>query len=682
MLLFLSQINQRINFIKKQKTTKHSKMAENKQATHNQQTNQGEESRQQTESRQYSQLPLSKEFIEQFQKGLPEETKKKMEELKKKIDEFTKKLLQKFDKYVLGVALLPPEKFIEQVQQQFAQNFLGEQINPQNINPQQIPSQAKSNSQKQDEHINVLILIDDTTSKMSNIELEDKLIAVIIKIAQEIDTLIKPQVLTSTGLKENCFDGKYEILRAIAMSAPFYDPQEILAAIKVAEIHKDMVLKKFDKYIVSYVAAGSMFRGEKSGDIDVYIVIDDTDVKKMTRAELKDKLRAIILNMGFDASRITGVQKAFHVQTYILTDFWDNIKDANPVIFTFLRDGVPLFDRGVFMPWKLLLQSGRIRPSPEAIDINLELGEKLLERIKMKMLNVLAEDLYYAVLNPAQAAIMLYGLPPPTPKETISVMSEIFVKKENLLEKEYVDFLEKIKNTYKDIEHGKTKEVPIKLLDEYMASAKKYMERIKRLFTQIEEIKEKESILDVYSSCVGIVKDLLVQGNIDVIENKIEKQFLKIIEKENIPITYEKIFAKILKAKKDFEEGKLTKYEINQIKKEAYTFIKFLTEFIQRKRIHTLERSKVRFKYATKSGDKFGELIFSDKFVFLIKDLGERDKIEKGKIQKDGSIFDVVKSSIEELEKEKQTIPYFITDKTINSLKKIIGSDVEILVNY
>src|SRR3989339_867395 len=104
----------------------------------------------------------------------------------------------------------------------------------------------------------------------------------------------------------------------IGSGAPLYDPQEFLAAVKISEIHKSMVLKKFDKYIVSYVAAGSLFRGEKANDIDVYIIVDDTDVKRMPRFELKEKLRAIIISQGFEASAITKIDKKFHIQVYIL----------------------------------------------------------------------------------------------------------------------------------------------------------------------------------------------------------------------------------------------------------------------------------------------------------------------------------------------------------------------------
>jgi len=194
----------------------------------------------------------------------------------------------------------------------------------------------------------------------------------------------------------------------------------------------------------------------------------------MSRFELRDKLGAIIRGYGYDAESITGVKKLFHVQVYILTDFWDAVKDAHPVMFTILRDGVPLFDRGVFMPWRLLLQMGRIKPSPEAIDMQMDIGAKLLDRVKGKLLSVVAEDIYYAALNPAQAALMLYGVNPPTPLETIELMREILVNKEKLIEEKHVKFLEKVRNYYKDIEHGKIKEVSVREIDELVKETKEY----------------------------------------------------------------------------------------------------------------------------------------------------------------------------------------------------------------
>ena len=82
------------------------------------------------------------------------------------------------------------------------------------------------------------------------------------------------------------------------------------------------------------------------------------------------------------------------------------------------------------------------KPSPEAIDMNMDLGERLLERTKAKLIGIVGEDLYYAALNPAQAALMLYGVAPPAPRETAEIMRNVFVKKEKLLEEVDAKLLE------------------------------------------------------------------------------------------------------------------------------------------------------------------------------------------------------------------------------------------------
>ena len=85
---------------------------------------------------------------------------------------------------------------------------------------------------------------------------------------------------------------------------------------------------------------------------------------------------------------------------------------------------------------------------------------------------------------------MLYGINPPTPLETINLMEEIFVKKEKLIEEKYVKFLEKVRGYYKDIEHGKIKEVKGSEIDELIKETKDYLEKIKKLFVQLEKKKE------------------------------------------------------------------------------------------------------------------------------------------------------------------------------------------------
>jgi len=601
---------------------------------------------------------------------LPKDVQDKLKSIKVKLDKFQKKILEKFDKYIAGITLLPPPKQDAQSQ------------------GQQLPQTSQQPPKPVDkDKINVLVLIDDSDSKkMSKFELKDKLGAIMNNIAQEIDKNLTPQTIILSELWQNCYDAKYDLLQLIAMSAPIYD-KGMLAAIKISEVHKTMVLKKFEKYIVSYVLAGSLVQGRATptSDIDVWIVIDDTDVKKMTRAELKDKLRAIIIGMGVEAGELTGIKNKINIQVYILTDFWDSLREANPIIFTLLRDGVPFYDRGIFMPWKQLLKMGKIKPSAEAIDMFMGSGEQMLKRVELKLKDIGMEDIYYAILTPSQAALMLHGIPPPAPKETAELMKEVFVKKEKLLEEKFVKTLDKVINIRKDIEHGDKKEVTGKEIDELLNESDKYLKRIKRLFSQIEKIKEEKDMVHVYETIVTIIRDVLRAEGIERIQ---DEEVVRLFENElisqgKIPAKFLRILNDILKAKKDYDDKKLTKSEVDRVKKDSNELIKFLVEYLQRKRGRELERTKIRVKH----GERYGEVILIDKIAFIIHDIDHEEKeISKAKIKEDGSLGTTYKSSLEEMEKELvkvQLLPKtFIKAPIFENLKNIFGKDVEILINH
>lgn len=580
-----------------------------------------------------------------------EKIKEKVKKIKDKAEKFKEKILKTHKKQILGVALLPPKK--------------------EESTPKGIPADPlKKDKQK----INVLILLDDSKSEFQpDFKLRDK----IFKELEKTDNEIYPEVYTVSEVKETLFDSKYEILQMIAMSAILYDPMDVLGALKISEVHKSMVLQKFEKYIVSYVAAGSLFRGEKSNDIDVYVVIDDTDVRRMTRVELRDKLRSLIISQGFEAAAITGVKKDFHVQIYILTDFWESIKDAHPVIFTLLRDGVPIYDRGVFTPWRLLLNMGRIRPSPEAIDMQMDMGEKLLERAKKKLLMIAGEDLYYGILNPSQAALMLYGVSPPTPKETVKLLEEVFVKKEKILEQKYVDTLEKIRVFFKKIEHGKVKEIKGAEIDQLLIDAEDYLKRIKKLFKQIERKTEKESFTELYKNLEKSIGDILKTEGIKY--TKLELGFKKFCQKENLPETLVNNLKSFVNANKDFKAKKLIKAESDKIKREIRTFLRAVVEHSQRKKFLGVERAKLKFK----NKDKFGEVLLLKDQAFIIKDLKQKDKIKKAVIEK-GRLKEVKDSTRDELDKTllDVEVPQSIslTPGLFEDLKKIVGKDIELLL--
>jgi len=604
---------------------------------------------------------------------LPQDVQEKLKAIKAKLEKFQKKVIEKFDKYIVGIALLPPPKpeELQQLQQMQQPNL----------------QQAVEPKPEDKDKIHVLVLVDDSDSKtMSKLELKDKLTVIIDSIAKEIDPNMTPQTLILSELWQNCFDAKYELLQLIALSAPIHDTG-MLQAIKIAEVHKTMVLKKFEKYIVSYVLAGSLVQGKATttSDIDVWIVIDDTDVKKMTRVELKDKLRAIIIGMGIEAGELTGIKNKLNIQVYILTDFWDSLREANPVIFTLLRDGVPFFDRGIFMPWKQLLKMGKIKPSAEAIDMFMGSGEQMIRRVQLKLNEIGMEDIYYALLTPSQAALMLYGVAPPSPKETGALMKEIFVHKEKLLEDKFVKILERVVETRKAVEHGEKKELSGKEIDELLSDGDKYLKRIKRLFTQIEKIREEQEMLNIYDTVTTVIRDILKLEGAEKIK---DSEILALVEDKlvaegKMPSKFFRIVQELVKAKKDYDEKRLSKAEIEKIHRESGSLIKFLVEHMQRKRGRDIERLKIRVKY----GNKFGEVVLLGDTAYIMHDIDNEEKeLSRAKIKEDGSLSAIEKSSLEELEKALAKIESpqkaFIKEPIFEDLKKLFGDRVEILMNY
>jgi predicted nucleotidyltransferase len=450
------------------------------------------------------------------------------------------------------------------------------------------------------------------------------------------------------------------------MSFPLYD-KGILGALRVAQIHKSLVLRKFEKYVTSYILCGSLVRGDakKTSDVDVFIVIDDTDVKRMPRLELKEKLRGIIYSYIMEAQELAGVKNILNVQVYILTEFWESVKDAHPVMFTMIRDGVPLYDRSIFLPWKLLLKMGKIKPSPEAIDMFMSMGDKLGEGIKRRLLDIVMGDLYWGVLTPSQALLMLYGLPPPTTKEVVGEMKRVFYDKEKMLEKKYIDILEEIVITYyKGYEHGKIKEVKGADVDRLLKDAEDYMKRLKELREQIEKRAQEKTIEEIYENAFKMLKGLF--GNKNEIE--LVKAFEKeLVNKGKTDPRFLHILNELIECKKKYKSKKRpTAHEIDEVRKNSMQLVNNLIEYGQRCELTNLQRSKV---ILVVKNNKKADLFLTNP-AFLIRE---------GKIQKiTDKIEDSTPEEFQNITIQQKGKSGKLDQKILEILKKELG-EFEIL---
>ena len=388
-------------------------------------------------------------------------------------------------------------------------------------------------------------------------------------------------IKSSSSLWDICLDSKFELISAIAMSFPLYD-KGILSSLRVAEIHKSLVLQKFERYVVSYVLGGSLVRGDttKTSDVDAFVIINDTDVKRMPRLELRERLRGIIYGYIDEACALAGLKKnVLNIQIYLLTDFWESVKDAHPVMFTFIRDGIPIYDRGTFMPWKALLKMGKLKPSPEAIDLFMSMGDKTVSRAKRALLDIIIQEVYWSIITPSQAILMLYGSAPSAPKQIVNDMTKIFVEKERMLEKRYIAILEKIVNIYKDYEHEKIKEIKGVEIDKILQDVEDYLNRLKDLKEQIEKRAQEKTIEQIYNDVFDLLKTIVSARTQEKMVEEFEANYIK---KGKFTQNSLRILKDIITARADFKKGKLNAHKVDDARKNAAILLNDLIEYNQR----------------------------------------------------------------------------------------------------
>lgn len=570
--------------------------------------------------------------------GLDKEAQKAMEKTKADLEKFKKEILKEF-KYIEEIGIIPAQAALK-IEEEF-----------------EVPLEE---CKKKLMHI-LVVIPEENFKEIQKVRLE------CIKKAKDIDEKWWVHVLTPVDIWNLGLDSKFDILEALAMSYPILD-KGLFGALRIASIHKSMTLKKFEKYITSYIISGSLTRGEAkpTSDVDIFIVIDDTDVKRMPRFELKEKLRSVIFQFITEATAIAGAKNPLNVQVYLLTEFWEAVKDAHPVMFTLIRDGIPLYDRGTFLPWKSLLRMGKIKPSPEAVDIFMSSGDKLEESINRRILDIAVMDIYWGVLTPSQGILMMFGLAPPTPKETFRLLREVFVEKEKLLEEKYVKILEDIVMYYKDYEHGKHTKMSGTELDKMVKNALDYTKRLKQLREQIEKRVQDKSIQQTYSDVFRMLESLTKKKGDNAVK-EFEEQFIK---QGKLPQRFLENLKFITKTKDEFEKidkdkkKKITIKEIVAIedaRKMASEIINTLVEYVQRKDFVVLDRRR----FMLKAKDKIVEILLLDK-VFVI----DSTKVLE---MKDGRLVD---SNVDELNKsmsESKNKPMKLTTEQMEILLKHFG---------
>ncbi|HDQ60082.1 MAG TPA: hypothetical protein ENN30_02710 [Candidatus Woesearchaeota archaeon] len=276
------------------------------------------------------------------------------------------------------------------------------------------------------------------------------------------------------------------------------------------------VVQKFGRYIKSIAVWGSsktkktISKKTKVHDIDIAIIVDDTDVRRMTRAQLKDKLFQRLLEMGHPISPL------IHPQPYLLTEFWQYVMDGNPVLYNVLRDGILIFDTGFFLPMQMLMKMGNIKPSKECIDKHIFVAEELLKLVGNTMLTKLTYDMEQSVVSSAQSVLMELGYRPPAPNEIPGFVEDVLVKEMKLVSEEYIGLARFVIKLYKDIEHKDKKDISGKELEEMKSSAEKFVKKMREILQKLRKEKGESFLYESVEKKLEMEKKRKVSRPTDV----------------------------------------------------------------------------------------------------------------------------------------------------------------------
>lgn len=566
------------------------------------------------------------------------EDEKKNDKLKEQLEEFKKKLVKKFP-FTTFLSVLPAQAF-----KLFEED--------EGLLPEEIAKKP----------LHIMMLIPEEKFK----EIPKKIKPEVLKLIKESKQELWVHIKTEVDLWNYGLDSKFEFIDAISSSFPLHD-KGLLGTMRLANIHKTLVLRKFEKYVASYVVGGSLVRGTagKDSDVDTFVIIDDTDVKRMPRLQLLEKLRGMIHDYIKEANALSGVKNVLNVQVYLLTDFWDNVKDANPVMFTFIRDGVPMYDRGTFLPWKLLLQMGKVKPSQEAVDKFMKYGEQNEGLVTRRMLDAM-QDIYWGVVTPTQALMMLAGHAPPAPKHMVADVKKVLVDTEKVMSFSELKFLEKVIKYYKDYEHGTLKTIPGKVVDELLSESKVFDKKLQEIRKKLEARLIVNDAEKSYDEIFSLLRKIFGDKSVEALIKDVEKE---LVAKGKLQVRFVKPLKDIVSMKNKVRSGKITPLEMSSLKRDVTELVKELLNYAQRADLMLEEKEVVDVKF----GDKKGELVLTNTDNFFI---------ESGRVMKIvGNGFRL--SDSRELEKalstHKKGSEVKVSSAILNALHKELG-EFEILL--
>ena len=283
-------------------------------------------------------------------------------------------------------------------------------------------------------------------------------------------------------------------------SAPQMSPEqkkEQEKRFKIAHKFTKKLIEKFKRSVKAVVVYGSTATGKhkKTSDIDIFVIMDDTKIEQEIPQEVKDRIWNEMLKIAKDTDKNITLQ-AF----MFITEFWENLRTAEPVLIAILRSGVPVFDVGIFMPAKRMLQRGKIPTTQEAVQKKISAAPQFVDYAESRVKSA-GHYLEQAMATAGNAALMYIGRMPQNKEDVPGALDESFVK-EKLLEDRYVLDAENIRKFAKEIEHKKGKDMEGigAEVDKHLKMTNEFVKRMQDLIKELEQRRKSNVLMKTYKT--------------------------------------------------------------------------------------------------------------------------------------------------------------------------------------
>src|SRR3989344_4058409 len=225
-------------------------------------------------------------------------------------------------------------------------------------------------------------------------------------------------------------------------------------------------------------------------------------------------------------------------------------------------------------------------------------------------------DIYWGVITPTQALMMLVGHAPPAPKTMVQDVKKVLVDDEKVMGLQELKFLEKVIKVYKDYEHGKD-------VDELLTESKKYDEKLKEIRKKLEDKLIVHDAERSYSEVFDLLEKIFGKKSIIELIKDVERE---LISKGKLQPRFAKPLKEIINMKSKVKTGKVTQLEMNALRRDSIELVKELLDYAQRTDLVMTEKGVLQVVF----GDKKGELVLTDAGAFFVE-AGRVMKIENGK---------------------------------------------------